>query len=232
VGIKAVGLDLDGTLYPAWLMYAVSADIGIRHPLLLRAFGAARRAARQGGADPTPDNASAEKPLSPSSAFKTRQAAIVAKSLGASPAKIAESLDTIVYKAIEYRFGLIRPFKGAAACLSALRAAGLPLGLLSDLPPSKKLELLGFGGYFDLVLCAEDFGALKPDPRPFFALSKGFGIEPESILYVGNKREYDIVGAKGAGMKTALIGKGKQHEADFAFTKWEDLTTWILANRD
>ena len=100
--------------------------------------------------------------------------------------------------------------------------------MLSDLPPKTKIRLLGLEEYFDLVLCSEDFGALKPDPRPFSALAAGFGLEPETILYVGNKREYDIAGAKSLGMKTAFIGRREDPEADFSFTKWEDLKRWIL----
>jgi putative hydrolase of the HAD superfamily len=229
VKIKAVGFDLDGTLYPAWSMYAVSADLGIRHPFLLRAFSQARKRLRtQTTAVASERGDFGAGRLTESAAFKNRQASMVAKSLGADPSAIALSIDATVYSAIEKRFFRVKPYPGVAACLDALRRSGLPLGLLSDLPPKTKIRLLGFEEYFDFVLCSEDFGALKPDPRPFLALAAGFGLEPEAILYVGNKREYDIAGAKSLGMKTAFIGRRKDPEADFSFTKWEDLTRWIL----
>ena len=222
VGIKAVGFDLDGTLYPAWLMYAISADIGIRHPRLLQAYSAARRAMRS-------RKFSAEADLSVS--FKARQASIIAKSLGADPETVALAIDTTIYTVIEKRFSLIRPFKGAVACLGSLRKADLRLGLLSDLPPVKKIGLLGLDGYFDSMLCSEDFGALKPDPRPFTALAQALSTPPESIIYVGNKHEYDILGARAAGMQTALFSRRKCAEADFTFQDWDKLSEWILLRR-
>lgn len=220
MGIKAVGFDLDGTLYPAWQMYAVSADIGIRHPIFLHAFGRVRRALRAPGA---------LDGIVASGAFRAFQASLVAERLGADRTATAAAIDKIIYTAIEEKFRHIRPFGGAALCLETLRGSGLKLGLLSDLPPLRKMELLGFRGYFDFVLCSEDFGALKPDPRPFSALAARFGLDPDSILYVGNKRRYDIEGARAAGMKTALIGRGKDPLADFTFLRWEDLTRWVLA---
>lgn len=231
VGIKAVGFDLDGTLYPAWLMYAVSVDIGLRHPFLLHAFSSVRKALRNPEPPMGPDPAPAGGTPNASEGFKLRQAELVAKLLRADPAATAHSIEKTVYSAIEKRFSLVKPCPGVAECLGTLRRSGLRLGLLSDLPPAKKLELLGFGDYFDLVLCSEDFGALKPDPRPFTALSTGLRVEPESILYVGNKKEYDIAGAKSAGMKTAFIGNREEPDADFSFRRWDDLTGWILSRK-
>lgn len=229
MNIKAVGFDLDGTLYPAWWMYAVSADVGVRHPFLLHAFSRVRKLLRKRTiAEALELDTANAKSMTVSEAFKIRQASLVAKNMGADPAAIAQSIDATVYSAIEKRFLLVKPYPGVRSCLDTLRRSGLHLGLLSDLPPRKKIQLLGFEDYFDLVLCSEDFGALKPDPRPFSALSAGFGLEPESILYVGNKREYDIAGAKSIGMKTAFIGRRKDPCADFSFTKWADLTRWIL----
>ncbi len=245
MGIKAVGFDLDGTLYPAWQMYAVSADLGIRHPIFLHAFGRVRRALRAPGAldgitaspqgvGPESTTASSPETLidsrqAASGAFRTFQASLVAERLGADRTATAAAIDKIIYTVIEEKFRHIRPFGGAALCLETLRDSGLKLGLLSDLPPLRKMELLGFRDYFDFVLCSEDFGALKPDPRPFSALAARFGLDPDSILYVGNKRRYDIAGARAAGMKTALIGRGKDPLADFTFLRWENLTRWILA---
>jgi len=229
VRIKAVGFDLDGTLYPAWLMYAVSADIGMLHPRLLGAYGEVRRALRAQDSSETPEMTDPGNEKLTSQAFRKRQASMVAKNLGADLDGVAPSIDTLIYSTIEKRFKFIRPYKGVAACLRTLSRSGLRLGLLSDLPPSQKIKLLGFSGIFDSILCSEDSGALKPDPRPFLALAADLGVEPESILYVGNKHEYDIVGAKAVGMKTALIGRGKDADADFTFQRWDTLTQWILA---
>lgn len=227
--IKAVGFDLDGTLYPAWLMYAVSVDIGMLHPRLLGAYGAARRALRAPDASAPQDTVDPGSEKLISQAFRKRQASMIARKLGADMDGVTASIDTLIYSTIEKRFRFIRPYSGVADCLRTLHQSGLRLGLLSDLPPSQKIKLLGFSGIFDSILCSEDSGALKPDPRPFLALAADLGVEPESILYVGNKHDYDIMGARAAGMKTALIGKGKDADADFTFRRWDALTQWILA---
>ena len=219
VGIKAVGFDLDGTLYPAWMMYAVSVDIGIRHPRLLQAYSAARRIMRTRKFSEAADS---------TQPFKARQAALIARSLGTDPEIVSKAIDTTIYSIIENRFSYIRPFKGAAACLDSLHKAGLKLGLLSDLPPVKKIGLMGLDGYFESMLCSEDFGALKPDPRPFVALAQALETPPASILYVGNKHEYDVLGAKAAGMQTALVSRRKSGCADFTFHAWDELREWVL----
>lgn len=248
MGIKAVGFDLDGTLYPAWRMYAVSIDIGMRHPRFLGAFGEARKVLRRrqasaygsaaggasgGAADKnTAAWRAADEDAAGSKIFRQRQAELVAGFLGIDSASAFRAIDAIIYSTVEKKFASIRPYAGAADCLAALRGAGLRLGLLSDLPPTKKIELLGLGSYFDFLLCSEDFGALKPDPRPFRALAERFGAEPDSILYVGNKRHYDIKGAKAAGMRTAFIGRRPLPEADFSFRSWSDLAPWVLNQKN
>ena len=227
---------MDGTLYPGRLMYVFSADLALRHPALMSAYGAARRALHaeacrelaQEGTGPAPGARPLVAP-GDSRSFRARQAALIAASLGIPESEAARAVERVVYAAIAERFRFIRPFRGVLPCLEALRNSGLRLGLLSDLPPPRKTALLGLGGRFDALLCSEDCGALKPSRKPFLALAEALGVEPSSILYVGNKREYDIEGAKAAGMMAALMGRGNAPEADFVFRRWEDLAAWIFA---
>ena len=226
VVIKAVGFDLDGTLYPGKLMYLFSADLALRHPALLSAYGKARRALH---AEARLDMAAAAAAApDPSRPFRARQAALIAASLGIGEAEAARAVDQVIYAAMAERFRFIKPFRGVLPCLEALRRSGLRLGLLSDLPPPRKTELLGLEGRFDALLCSEDSGALKPSRKPFLALAEALGVEPGSILYVGNKREFDIEGARAAGMMSALMGRGDVPEADFVFRRWDALAKWIL----
>ena len=64
---------------------------------------------------------------------------------------------------------------------------------------------MGIAGFWDAALCSEEIGALKPDRRPFDRLAAALGCGPERILYVGNSRGYDVLGAKRAGMQAALV---------------------------
>jgi putative hydrolase of the HAD superfamily len=217
VTIRAVGFDLDGTLYPAWRMYALAGDLALMHPRIFWAYGRARRYLRkESGGNPFPEG------------WKARQAAFVARRLGIGEEKISGDIDRFVYAAMERRFSLLRSFQGLPSCLDRLASGGLKLGLLSDLPPGAKLKAMGLNDRFEVALCSEDFGVLKPAPAPFLALARAMDTEPGEMLYVGNNYDYDCRGAKALGMKTALRGLKKGKDADFSFLSWKSLADWIL----
>jgi len=95
---------------------------------------------------------------------------------------------------------------------------------------------LELDGFFDLVLCSEKTGALKPSGVPFAAMARSLKLLPEEILYVGNSPRYDVEGAKKAGMKAALIRRslfstGQAHHdggADFVFQDYRQLREYVL----
>jgi putative hydrolase of the HAD superfamily len=153
----------------------------------------------------------------------------VAERLGIGEDRASENLDSFVYGAMERRFALLRPFAGIRSCLDRLADRGLRLGLLSDLPPKAKLKAMGLSDHFDVALCSEDYGALKPSPGPFLALAEALDSDPGEMIYVGNTYNYDCVGAKAVGMKTALLGHGKGPHADFVFRSWGKLGDYLIA---
>ncbi len=224
MSIKAIGFDLDGTLYPEWRMNLAGVSIAFRHFSLLRAFSAARLALREEplpGSDISSQDAVAR--------FRLRQAEHVAGLLGWSRETAAEKINEVFYGLVEQKFAQIRPFRGAVECLSSLAARGVSLGVLSDLPPKNKLKFLGLDRYFSVNMCAEDFGCLKPSPEPFLGLAQALGCAPGEMLFVGNKQVYDIQGAKAVGMKAAFIGSKPVPEADFCFRKWPEFSAWVLS---
>lgn len=223
MALKAVGFDLDGTLYPAWAMYAITADLGLRHPRFLSAFGRVRKELRH---SPLSGIEPAQTSLE---AFRKRQAGLLAGLLGIPLAEAINEIERIVYKATTRRFAFIKPYADLGGCLAALKTAGLKLGVLSDLPCEEKLKLMGLADWFEIVRCSEDSGALKPDPRPFMDLADAFDLSPDEILYVGNKPAYDIAGAKAAGMSTALRSGRSCAAADLNFRRWSELAAWTLA---
>jgi len=78
----------------------------------------------------------------------------------------------------------------------------------------KKLELIGFvENSFDLVVSTVELRSVKPDPKPFLVALEKLQLKPEEVLFVGDRVTTDIMGAKGVGMKTCLVGK-KSKEAD------------------
>jgi putative hydrolase of the HAD superfamily len=225
---KAVAFDLDGTLYPEYSLNVRLIPFALMHGPLLAAFAKARTIIRR-----EQEQALDEAQLSvPRCSFYDRQAQITAKILNAPPDQIKEKIDRLIYTGWTRHFTKIKPFPHAKEILDELRAAKFKLGLLSDFPPRVKLEKLGLSGYWDIVLCSEDCGALKPAARPFEERARALGCPPEQILYVGNSPRYDVEGAKRAGMKTALktsfFAPKKNGGADFTFSDYRKLRDFML----
>jgi putative hydrolase of the HAD superfamily len=223
MGLKfgAVAFDLDGTLYPNYRLYVKLLPFLCRHWPLVAALGKARKIIRR------------EQERSPStvlSDFHVYQARLVANLLHARPEQIKEEIERLVYRDWERHFSTIKLFPHVREVLKSLRSAGLKLGLLSDFPPLVKLKNLGLDNCWDIVLCSEDTGTIKPALQPFKDLSNALKCPPQEILYVGNSRRYDMAGAKRAGMKTALRtrtfagGTG----VDFSFRDYRKLRDFVL----
>jgi len=218
--LDAVAFDLDGTLYPNYRFYFRLLPFIIREHKLLRAMGSARDTLRSATHD---------------GRFYDLQARIMADILKDNPEKIYSKTEQLIYRGWEPLFKKVRLFPQVHETLQALKSDGLKLGLLSDFPPHKKLEYLGLADYWDVVLCSEETGRLKPDPIPFIALSEALQVSPGRILYVGNSIEYDIRGAKNAGFKAALVQnpfalfRRKVPEADFIFKDYRQLRRYVLS---
>jgi putative hydrolase of the HAD superfamily len=225
-GIAAAAFDLDGTLYPNYRLYVRLIPFLLREWRLLLAFGKARNAIREEGEQNPPLHVD----------FYDYQARLAADRLAAEPALVRDKIERLIYRGWERHFTKVKLFPHVPETLAALRGAGFRLGLLSDFPPETKLARLGIGDCWDAVLCTERIGALKPDIRPFQELAAAMRLAPEQILYVGNSRRYDVMGAQGAGMRTALItgplsGTGKRGSdcpADFVFHDYRQLCDYMV----
>ncbi|MDR2470822.1 MAG: HAD family hydrolase [Treponema sp.] len=195
-GIRAVAFDLDGTLYPNYRLFFRLIPGLCAHPRFFRTFARVRRELHRRGAD---------RAGPPFPSFYDEQAVLMAELLGEDPGAIRQKTETLVYRGWEEFFKNIALFPHVRETLEALRGAGLKTALLSDFPPARKIALLGLEGLFDALLSSEETGALKPSALPFAALERALGIEAPAVLYVGNSPRYDAAGARGAGMRTALL---------------------------
>ncbi|MDD5499572.1 MAG: HAD-IA family hydrolase [Candidatus Nanoarchaeia archaeon] len=134
---------------------------------------------------------------------------------------LTQALGKIDYKIlsagiVEYRkirFKHVKPYPEIKDVLKKLKKDnGLILGILSDSPRIKawiRIMSLGLSEYFDLVLTYEDVKSKKPSRRGFIKAAKMLGIAPGKILFVGDIPHKDIIGAKNAGMRTALAKYGQ-----------------------
>jgi HAD superfamily hydrolase (TIGR01549 family) len=110
------------------------------------------------------------------------------------------------YSEIRRETGM-RLFEGVPGFLADLRAR-YRVGILTNGPSDmqwEKLRKLGLTAAVDAIVVAGDFGVFKPDPRPFRRLTELLGTSPPTSLFVGDSYEHDIVGARGAGMRTAWV---------------------------
>jgi len=75
----------------------------------------------------------------------------------------------------------------------------------------KKLKYLGVDSkLFDPLIACYEQGWVKPEPSPFLAAIEALELLPEEIVYVGDREDVDIEGAQAVGMRTILVGGGSE----------------------
>ena len=211
MSIRAVGFDIDGTLYANWQMYLFGMVPAFRDLALLRAFGKARKQVRDASlvADRIgSDLLSGRSSLSPEERFDRCQAGFVLEDLGLavteeSVTAMVSRIDRSIYSPWERGFRHVRPLPFIVECMKDLKETGFSIGLLSDFPLAEKARILGVAPFVDASCSSGESGALKPDQAPFLLLAQNLGVQPEEMVYVGNSLEKDIEGARAVGMRTA-----------------------------
>jgi putative hydrolase of the HAD superfamily len=108
-----------------------------------------------------------------------------------------------------------RPYPDAAPALSALRAAGLRLAVVSNWDCSLRgvLAELGLSAALDGVVVSAEVGASKPDPRIFEAALEHLRCMPGHALFVGDSLDTDVLGARAAGVRALLLQRYGPHTA-------------------
>jgi putative hydrolase of the HAD superfamily len=69
------------------------------------------------------------------------------------------------------------------------------------------LGRIGLAPLFAASLNAERVGVAKPHPEAFAAVARELACAPAEMLYVGDDPLADVVGARGAGLRTAWINR-------------------------
>jgi len=103
---------------------------------------------------------------------------------------------------------------GAKQTLSALRKAGIHIGVLTRNKRSNALAIARKHSLkFDAIVDRED-GPVKPDAFGVLRLCKQFGVEPQETLLVGDYL-FDLLCAKAAGAVAVLLANHNR-AAEFA----------------
>ncbi|CAB4857986.1 unannotated protein [freshwater metagenome] len=108
------------------------------------------------------------------------------------------------------------PFPEVADVLSALRAAGSRLVIVSnwDVSLHGVLQETGLAALVDGVLTSAECGVAKPDPAIFhLALERAGGGASAAALHVGDDPRTDVAGALAAGIAAVLVDRRGEHAA-------------------
>lgn len=104
-------------------------------------------------------------------------------------------------------------YPGVVEGLTALRAAGLPLAVLTNKPAAPARELLKrtrLDGFFTHVFGGDSFERKKPDPLPLRKTCEALGTAPSATWMIGDSRN-DAEAARGAGCPVVLVTYGYNH---------------------
>ncbi|MEM9795363.1 MAG: HAD family hydrolase [Pseudomonadota bacterium] len=105
-----------------------------------------------------------------------------------------------------------------APYLSALRARGLRLGVLTNADraeASHQLEASGALPLLDRLICCDDGFGAKPDPRGAADFADALGLARHEVVLVGDGRP-DMAAAAGAGLRAVGVLTGTLSAADLA----------------
>ena len=221
--IRAVLLDLDGTLYrqrPLRLRMAAellwlplrSLSLG-RAREVWRSIGCFRKVREELRALGQPDDSLDEL-----------QYSAPAERIGGEAAAVRAIIEEWMYRR---PLRHLRPYRreGVLELFEFLRARDVEIGVFSDYPVADKLQALDLAGHASLALCATDpeINAFKPHPAGFIRACRMWGLEPADVLYVGDRADVDAAGAQAAGMACALITSEQGHGEARTFTGFERL---------
>lgn len=105
----------------------------------------------------------------------------------------------------------------ALSTLQELRKRGYKLGLVSNFCNLtdviyNTLEKLGLLPLFDATVISCEIGWRKPSPRIYAEIVRLLQIEPQQILFVGDRLIEDVVGPHQAGMQAVLTHETRQED--------------------
>jgi HAD superfamily hydrolase (TIGR01549 family) len=197
-------VDLDGTLYTArWVRLAMAMELAIfgwSAVATLRRFRHEHEALRD---ELIAGSALAASYASPFAAQVSRTAV----ALAVPP----EQVEAIVRAwMIDRPQKWIRRFRRSSllAELRDFRARGGRTALVSDYPAQKKIQALGTGDLFEVIVASGEEQSprnLKPDPEGYLHAAELLQVEPSRCLVIGDRDDADGAAARAAKMDFRLV---------------------------
>jgi putative hydrolase of the HAD superfamily len=119
--------------------------------------------------------------------------------------------DAAMARALTIRDDLYRrrfhPRAGAVETLSALKARGVPIALVSMCAPDtpEQWHASALAPFVDVTVFSSEVALRKPDPAIYRVATDGLGIDPAACLYCGDGAYGELTGAEALGMTAVLI---------------------------
>jgi REG-2-like HAD superfamily hydrolase len=187
--IRAVSIDAAGTLL------LPRESIGAVYHAHASAHGSACSAAEIAAA--LPEAMRSLRPLRAADrGWRRYWSAVIARSTGCDAPALLDALYDHYADPAAWRLA-----DGAEQALSALRASGLGIAVLSNWDERLRgtLEGLGVLARIDALVVSAELGFEKPDPRIFATACARLGVSPRELLHVGDDDDDDLAGARAAG---------------------------------
>jgi phosphoglycolate phosphatase len=109
-----------------------------------------------------------------------------------------------------------RLFDGMETLLADIEKAGLIWGVVTNKPvrfAEPIMQQLGLAERSAVLICPDHVTRSKPDPEPLILACTTLGLEPASVLFVGDDLR-DIESGRDAGTRTAAVRYGYIHPND------------------
>lgn len=198
--IQAVTLDLDDTLWPVWPAIeraekALDTWLSRHAPMTAALYSnpMARHEVREHVLRSRPE-------LKYNLGAIRREAIRLALYRSKEDPLLAEEAFTVFFD----ERNRVTLFDDAVLALEFL-SSRFPLVALSN--GNADIQRIGLGRYFRASISAQQFGVGKPDPRIFHAAAGAVGVEPASVLHVGDDATLDVLGALNCDMQTVWVNR-------------------------
>lgn len=143
---------------------------------------------------------------SPGAASWSRMVGTVFARAGVPPASLVPLVEDAWRSHVNYNLWSVVP-PGLGVALEGFRATGGKVAIVSNSEGmlASLFARLGIASHFDLVADSGLLGVEKPDPRIFQHVLGALGVAAEAALHLGDVFATDVLGARAAGVRTALI---------------------------
>jgi putative hydrolase of the HAD superfamily len=102
-----------------------------------------------------------------------------------------------------------RAYDDAVAAVAGAAGAGLAVAVLTNGSARQqrgKLDRIGLG-HIASVFTPDELGVAKPDPDAFRIACSRWGLEPGSVLSVGDNHAFDVLAARAAGLRAVHLDR-------------------------